>query len=62
MNGLERLTVAVADNTRAVDELVAAWNRPDANDAQLNAFAAVIEANNARTRALFATPPAEPTA
>lgn len=54
MTGLERLTAAVADNTKAVDELIAAWNKPDATDEQLNAAAAVIEANSARTRALFA--------
>jgi hypothetical protein len=60
MTGLERLTAAVVDNTKAVDELVAAWNKPDATDEQLNGAAAVIEANNARTRALFTpAPPAE---
>ena len=48
------MTAAIADNTAAVDELIAAWNKPDATDAQLNAAAAVIEANSARTRALFA--------
>lgn len=54
------MTAAVADNTKAVDELVAAWNKPDATDEQLNGAAAVIEANNARTRALFTpAPPAE---
>jgi len=53
MNGLERLTAALADNTRAVDELVVAWNKPDATDEKLNDLAAVVEANTARTRALF---------
>lgn len=57
MTGLERLTAAVADNTKAVDELIAAWNKPDATDEQLNALSTVVEANSARTRALF-TPPA----
>lgn len=58
MNGLERLTAAVADNTKAVDELIAAWNKPDPTDDQLNALAESVESNSARTRALF-TPPAE---
>lgn len=60
MTGLERLTAAVADNTKAVDELIAAWNKPDSTDEQLAALAVLVEANSARTRALF-TPPA-PTA
>lgn len=60
MTGLELLTAAVADNTKAVDELIAAWNKPDSTDEQLTALAVLVEANSARTRALF-TPPA-PTA
>ena len=60
MTGLERLTAAIADYTKAVDELIAAWNKPDATDEQVNAAAAVVEANNARIRALFTpAPPAE---
>ena len=50
MTGLERLQAAIADNTLAVDELVTAWNKPDATDEALNAAAGVLEANNARVR------------
>jgi hypothetical protein len=60
MNGLQRLTEASADTTKAVDELVEAWNRPDATDEALIALAVTQEANNARIRATIGTP--KPTA
>lgn len=58
MTGLERLTAATADNTAAVDELIVAWNKPDATDAQLNTIAESIESNSARIRATIAPAPA----
>lgn len=57
MTGIQRLTAALADNTTAVDELIVAWNKPDATDEQLNALAQTLEANNARIRATIGTPP-----
>lgn len=60
MTGLERLTAAIADGTKAVDELVEAWNKPDATDEALNSLAVNQEANNARIRSTIVTP--KPTA
>ena len=54
------MTAAIVDGTKAADELVEAWNKPDATDEALNALAVTQEANNARTRPTIGTP--KPTA